>query len=114
LVSQNERERKSCLVQSEKKEKREESEGPADFSLPLFMASSSNPPTGPAMASGDDSQNSMADAEATVVVAIDGESIDPSRFSPVPDLTGKTSFSLSLIPGMTMAVISPRNLSSSL
>ena len=49
------------------------------------MASSSNPPTGLAMASGDDSQNPMADAEATAVVAIDGESIDPSRFSPVPE-----------------------------
>jgi hypothetical protein len=57
----------------------------ADFTLPFFMASSSsNPSTGPAMASGDDSQNPMADAEATAVGAIDGESIDPSQFSPVP------------------------------
>uniref|UniRef100_A0A2N9J1V2 Aminotransferase-like plant mobile domain-containing protein n=1 Tax=Fagus sylvatica TaxID=28930 RepID=A0A2N9J1V2_FAGSY len=63
------------------------------------MASSSNPPTGPAMASDDDSQNPMADAEATAVVAIDGESIDPLDFLLCLKMTEKTSFSLSLIPG---------------
>ena len=37
------------------------------------------------MASGDGSPNPMANAEATAVVAIGGESIDPSQFSPVPE-----------------------------
>ncbi len=37
------------------------------------------------MASGGDSQNLMADTETVVAGAIDGESFDPSRFSPVPE-----------------------------
>uniref|UniRef100_A0A2N9IAP6 Aminotransferase-like plant mobile domain-containing protein n=1 Tax=Fagus sylvatica TaxID=28930 RepID=A0A2N9IAP6_FAGSY len=49
------------------------------------MASfSSNPSPGPAMANGGGSENPMADVE-TVAGDIDGKSIDPSRFSPVPE-----------------------------
>ncbi len=56
----------------------------ADLSLLLLMASSSsNPPSDTTMASGGDSENPMADTETVVAGAMDGESIDPSRFSPV-------------------------------
>ena len=47
--------------------------------------SSSNPLLKLVMTSSGDSQNPMADTETVVSDAMDGESIDPSRFSPVPE-----------------------------
>uniref|UniRef100_A0A2N9H9E9 Aminotransferase-like plant mobile domain-containing protein n=1 Tax=Fagus sylvatica TaxID=28930 RepID=A0A2N9H9E9_FAGSY len=50
-----------------------------------MASSSSNPSPDPTMASGGDSQNLTADTENVVAGAIDGESVDPSRFSLVPE-----------------------------
>uniref|UniRef100_A0A2N9F9W3 Aminotransferase-like plant mobile domain-containing protein n=1 Tax=Fagus sylvatica TaxID=28930 RepID=A0A2N9F9W3_FAGSY len=61
-----------------------------------MASSSSNPPPGPAMASGGGSENPMADIEIVVVSATDGEGIDPSRFSPVPE-DDKESFVFPLL-----------------
>jgi hypothetical protein len=88
LVLQNEREKVFWFSQKRKKEEKKVKKLPssADSSLPLLMASSSsNPPPDPAMASGGDSQNPMADTESVVEGTMDGEGSDPSRFSPVPE-----------------------------
>jgi hypothetical protein len=61
-----------------------------DFSILFFLvtviaSSSSNPPLSSTMVSGDDPQNPTTDIEIIGAGTNDGTSVDPSRFSHVPE-----------------------------
>jgi hypothetical protein len=92
LVLQNEREIRGekeffffFLVREEKKKAVKKPPSTADFPLLPMASSSSHPPPDTAMASGGDSEIPTADTGTIVAGSVDGESVDGSRFSPVPE-----------------------------